>query len=930
MKLFMPELLALLIWSVLALFCNTSCAKENSDIIMPVRIAISGYDNYAFYDENGHASGAETEFAYKIGQYANLSVEVVPITDAVDSFAALDNGDVDVLFDMFKSEAREKKYLFSEYPAGSTPTSVYVRNDDSRFVDGDNVQVRELLFGVEQDSYVAAIFRKWCQKQGFVPKLKEFRGSKDINAALDAGEIDAGVYSAEFPIAGYRTILKFSPLPYYCMFRKSDRLLKERFDRAMAQLLTDEPLCKDRLIKKYLAPQQKGIVSLTREETAYVQTHPVLTIAVLKHDEPYFSIDRNGSPRGVLPDYYEKLALLTGLKFRFRRYETQQEALDAVTGGEADILGLFSGGLLAAHEQRLRLTSAYMAVNMVMITLERTDPEAIRKIAVKERYRNLILRNLVPGINATPVSYNNASECFSALREYRVQAVVCGFPSATWLINQTYSSAYSVSPLSSVSLDLCAAVAYENSALCSILNKSIDAAPFSFSGYITKNTLTEGNWRGTVAQIPPSWIVMITSLLLLLVFSLVFALFVIRRRQRERVAVLQSKASVEREKAKLESIEKVNEEKDRFFSSISHDMRTPLNAILGFSELAVKEDMSPKLSDYLAKIQLSGGMLLALINDTLTMSKINSGKLSLRPESFNTQDLISQITVPIGMMAEKQHIHFVVDNDWPKKMIQVDRLNFQKIILNLLTNAVKYTPDGGHVTLTLSGVEKDGGLDTVICIKDDGIGMSREFLPHIYEPFAQEDRMTGVFGTGLGLSIAKRFVEMMSGTIDVSSTEGQGTTFVLHIRFPFGQGTPDMKKQKAMSQAKLSGHRILLCEDNALNTEIASAMLSSMGVTVTAVENGRLGLERFAQSAPGTYSAILMDMRMPVMDGMEATRAIRALKRPDAKVIPIIGMSADVFEADKKKRIECGISGHLDKPFSMADIFDVLGQLLHD
>jgi len=371
--------------------------------------------------------------------------------------------------------------------------------------------------------------------------------------------------------------------------------------------------------------------------------------------------------------------------------------------------------------------------------------------------------------------------------------------------------------------------------------------------------------------------------------------------------------------------------KDQFFSSISHDMRTPLNAVLGFTKLARLPGVSESEKDtYLEKIESAGNLLLALINDTLTLSKASSGKIKPRPEPCRTSELGNSILPAVAELAEREGVSFIVDTSgYRERTILIDRLNTEKIFLNLLTNAVRYTPAGGHVWVSVRddpAGAKDA--DLVFVIRDDGIGMSKEFLEHVYEPFAQENRPGyESAGTGLGLAIVKQMVDLMGGSIQIDSEENKGTEVTVRLRFEEVtdvEAKPARKPELSKHEETLRGKKILLCEDNALNREIAGAMLRNQGVEIQEAVNGEIGLEIFRDSAVNEFDAVLMDLRMPVMDGLEATRRIRALDRPDAKTVPIIAMTADAFTDDVRKCLEAGMNGHLAKPVIPEKLYEIL------
>lgn len=395
------------------------------------------------------------------------------------------------------------------------------------------------------------------------------------------------------------------------------------------------------------------------------------------------------------------------------------------------------------------------------------------------------------------------------------------------------------------------------------------------------------------------------------------------RKEQEQIAALEA--------AKNEA-DAANEAKSTFLSGMSHDLRTPLNGVLSFTAFALKENDPQKKQDYIRKIDVSGKLLLDLINDTLELSRIESGKASVEIEAVMPNDLIPVVTTALRPSAELKNLSFEtdfsIDADTP---IWCDKLKLQKIAMNLISNAIKYTPEGGKVSVGLRTVptEKMGGC-YLITVEDNGIGMSEEFVKHMYEPFSQEKRSDSIqqLGTGLGLSIVKRYVDLMNGRIDVETRLHKGTRIRVYI--PVSAENRNLMKIKAGKDymRSLAGRHVLLCEDNIMNTEIAVMLLKDRGIEVDTAENGKVGLEKFMASDIGGYNAILMDIRMPVMDGYEAVKRIRALPRADAARIPIIAMTADAFEESVREAKLTGMDAYVTKPIDPALLYDTLANAL--
>ncbi len=392
--------------------------------------------------------------------------------------------------------------------------------------------------------------------------------------------------------------------------------------------------------------------------------------------------------------------------------------------------------------------------------------------------------------------------------------------------------------------------------------------------------------------------------------------------------------SVEELQAALEQANQANQAKSEFLSRMSHDIRTPMNAIMNLSRMMYDElDDKQALVADLGKMDASNEFLLGLINDVLDISHIESGAFELHPCVYKLSEFIEYIEGIIIPLCRKGGIEFEWKRSPIKDDLYVDKVRFNQIIFNLLSNAVKYTPAGGRVSLRLKSSESaDGVLNMTIVVTDTGIGMSEEFQRTMFEPFAKADATGAYQGTGLGLSIVRAIIVKMDGTIAVESTPGEGSTFT--IKLPMLRATPaqlaaERKADKLDDLSyshMLSGKRVLLCEDNDINASITRRLLDKVGVDVDVAENGYAGLNTFKSHEVGYYDAILMDVRMPVMDGLETASAIRALNRPDAKKVPIIAMTADAFTEDKKRTIDAGMNAHLSKPVVPEDLYRTLAE----
>jgi signal transduction histidine kinase/CheY-like chemotaxis protein len=394
---------------------------------------------------------------------------------------------------------------------------------------------------------------------------------------------------------------------------------------------------------------------------------------------------------------------------------------------------------------------------------------------------------------------------------------------------------------------------------------------------------------------------------------------------------LADKLAQEALQSKLEQDRMVNAARSEFLSRMSHDLRTPLNAVIGLSDIAMDETLSrDEIQTYLGDINSSAKHLLALINDVLDMSKLESGKMTLHPEPYGMDEFFGTVRSVIGVQCAQADISFGMERDdgFPEYIV-VDKLRFNQIFLNLLSNAMKFTPPGGEISLRMSHTVPEPGRAAVkAVVRDTGRGMEPGFAAHAFDAFSQETAEDGEHGAGLGLTIVKSIVELMSGAISIDSQPDKGTSVTVELTADTAERPAAGESGLPAEQGVLRGRRVLLCEDHPLNQKVAECLLEKAGMAVEIAENGSVGVDMFSRSSPGYYDAVLMDVRMPVMDGIAATAAIRALPRADAASVPVIAMTANAYEEDAEATRAAGMNAHLSKPVDPDALYGTLAEYL--
>lgn len=921
------------IFLILLLLLTVSCSCRVRAAETPAAVRVGFFDNGDFMHKNndGTYSGYDMEYYCTLAGYADWNIEVKEYGDLTSALAALRSGDIDIMSGLAKTSERSANYLCSSARMCSTYIAVQTRADDGRFSPEDISSMKDMTCGILKGSNVIKLYQNWCSNNGLIPHVVEFDSLEERNAALISGRVDA--IAGGSTVAGAQRVAQFPSIDLYFMFNKDRDDIRVQLDRAMNILLLEDPDFSMRLYEKYFPASRNSSPSFSSSEQAFIKLHPSIKVAVLKDDAPFSSLASDGSVKGILPEYFDHLSSVIGTRFVYIPYASKSSACKALAAGEADMLSKFSDDVYDAADLQLILSNPYIKMNLVRIT--RAGTASPKTAAVPECNAGAVESTLSSAGSAVIIrSYRNSSLCFDALKAGGTDSVICTQPAATWLLNRNRSSDYVISAFGRDTWNAACALPMgrDGNTLRSILNKSIMADGYYINQLITSYTLDDSaNLANIFDRLPVSFITVCLLLLVFLLLIAVAALVVIIRNGR-------SEKLLHAKQAELASAEEANRIRHNFFGTVSHDMRTPLNGIIGFTDLAMSSNDLPQIRDYLGKIRVSSAILNNLVTDTLIMSRMENGKYTLKPSPNDVREIINDILAPVREMADEKGISFSDNISGLRPcMIMVDRLSFQKILLNLLSNAVKFTPAGGSVTLSCS-LEHPEAHEPILTIKisDTGIGIAQDFLPHVFDPYSQENsHNSDLSGSGMGLSIVKSIIDAMNGTIDVTSKKGSGTCFTVILQPQTIQPEADAEETlseeppvtiQAVNDRPLAGRHILICEDNEMNMEILKTMLEQNGLEVTGAENGELGVSAFTHHAVGYFDFILMDIRMPVMDGNTAARKIRGLDRKDAASIPIIAVSADAYPENVAECLLAGMNAHISKPVDADSLINTLCQ----
>ena len=894
-----------------------------------VRVGYDRSGTYLYRDEQGEYRGYNVEYLYEMAKYTGWEYEFVPFGEWAAAVTALEHGDIDLLPTVLRSSEREGKMFFSMRRMGDTYVALVVRKDQDQYFYGDLEALQGSLIGVRQDTVDARSFFAWAEDYGLRYRLRQFRDQKDLLEALDAGSIDAAAMSYTGRARGYRAVAEFAPQEMYFAVTPGRRDLAQQLDTAMGQISIMNPEFLTKLTKKYLDTDTNSKPVFNKNELAFLASGNPVRITLLRNAFPFSYWIKDTGFQGIIPDLLEQFSFLTGLNFTFIPVDSQQEALDLIAKGEADVVGRIANNLFFAQANDLRLTTPYVFMNMVQITAK--DKREIKRIAVQGSAQKDDIENHGGGdADREYIIYSDVEECFDALSKGLVDAIDCDSATASYFLNTHRASEYKVVALQGYAYDLAFGVSKAaDPYLASILDKCIRyISAEDIAALLTQDRLPKSrSIRAFVEQLPGQYIVGFIVGLSFLVLFLAYASFTLWRKRGIEARMAAVKEKNRQMKTDLDTAQKINAVKEEFFTHISHDMRTPLNGILGFANLAAETTSPEAVREYIDKIKLSGELLLALVNDTLQLSKLERGNLQLTWEEADSMEFIEFVIAPMRLFAKEKGIDFIVDlSGWESERILIDRLNTHKVVLSILSNAIKFTPEGGKVYFYAESVKSsEGRFAAWLTVRDTGIGISKEFLPKVYEPFAQEQAgISNLPGNGMGLSVAQQLIHLLGGNIEIKSQLGKGAEVRMEFYFELA-----VKKKKYISEetlktdfSRLAGKRVLLCEDNDLNMEIARTLLEQKEMQVICAKDGRQGVDIFAVSAPYEFQLILMDLHMPILDGYAAADAIRCLSREDAAEVPILALTADAYKEDIQKCLQHGMNAHVAKPIRIEQLFE--------
>ncbi len=899
-----------------------------------------GYMLHEDYQEGGPGeikTGYGYEYLQMLRNYTGWEYEYVYAESWGEQVAMLERGEIDLMLHAFRTPKRMETMLFSVEPMGRESNYIYTRGDHPDLVAGDAASLNGMTVGCMAGDFRYSIFTNWCQSNGIQCAIESYTDLAAMHRDLSEGVIDA-VIGSDFtssPFTGdWVTILRLDEQAIYIAVRLGREDLLAQVNEAQRQILTLNPYYPDEVRRRHQNTANTHVPPLSEAQEQLLREHGPLKLAYCEEHRPIAYRDsETGQMRGVLADYLDAMTSVYGIEFEIISVGNDIDLLDVLKSGTVDIISPVGYGYGMAENSGVSVTNplteeAMLALFKPYAGIEQKD--IFKRIAVIEDSitEKDYARHYYP--DAELVEAASVREAVGLVDSGRADCYITSSSAWSWYAGEypTIRDLRMVNLPDPIGVNM--AVLTENVALVPILNMGINLlseTDVSHAIIAYSDAREEVTWLTLMRENPLASVMGIVLVLLMMV--LVFALYRLKTEQTHlrqlRLANEKTEqARQDAEEARREAV-RANEAKSIFLTSMSHDIRTPMNAIVGMTTLAAKHIHKPDyVRNCLSKVTLASDHLLTLINDVLDINKIESGNLSLTPCVFSLADSIMNLAnIGRNQLREKNHHFDIRVHNIRQEHLFADELRINQIFINLLSNAVKYTPAGGRITIDVMQEPvpgERGKVRLVYIIEDTGIGMSEAFQEHMYELFAMANRSARtVNGSGIGLAICKQLVDLMGGTITCQSREDVGTKFTVTLELAVAD--------RMVDHLVLPPMKILLVDDDAVFLATASDTLREMGVSPDCVQSGERAIELVARKhrEGKDYPLIIIDWQMPVMDGIETTRRIRAQVGPEVSIIII---SAYAPEDIRDQALEAGANGFLHKPFFRSNAYESISEVM--
>ena len=890
---------------------------------------------YNLSGPNGERSGYGYEFQQTVASYTGWRYEYVK-GSRVELMEKLQRGEIDMLNCISYMPERAQHVLFSSMPMGREKYYLYANIEKTGISPSKLHLLEGKRVGMIASSMMETAFSNWEKQQGlhtqhiYVGTVEERKrllaqGATDVVVATEVAALGQEGLSAVTPVGGSDV---------YFAINKNRPDLKTELDEAMRRIEQDKPFYAEELYKHYMTTT--AVPVLSKDEQAWLAQHGAIRVGVLKGDSGFFSYEEDGSLKGIIADYIlyaSDCFKERRLDFAVQGFDTQPEMIQALKDGKIDMIFHFNENHYLAEQNGFALSNRIMSITIPVITAQKQFNENAANILAVAK--NNYLAKAYAAHNYPQwkiVEYATRAEVEQAVRKGQADCFFAKYSVLTDYADDKLLHGVFLTKPGNVAF----AVNRSDTVLLSVLNKTLRAMPATgMAGNLSlyDRPVHEVTLKAFIKQ---NMLTLIAFLVLII--GLMLTLLHKERKAAQEAASLNARLRESQEQLKqaLEQAESASVAKTNFLSNMSHDIRTPMNALMGYTMMLKPRLKDEELLGYVEKMEQSGNLLLSIINHVLDMARIESGKMEVNEVYTKVGGDAVEVISVFSVEAKRKNIRLLTNMQVEHEHILCDATKIKEIFSNLISNAIKYTPEGGTVEFNTRELpcSRPGYVRLQSEVVDNGMGMSKEFLPTIFDAFSRERNTTvgKISGTGLGMAIVKKLVEMMGGTIEVQSELGKGSRFIVTLEHPLADESyykqEEQEAKSAQGAELIKGKRILLAEDNDLNAEIALFILRNMGLEVERVEDGAQCVSTLEQQPAGTYDLIFMDVQMPKMDGYTATLNIRSLDDKKKAAIPIVAMTANAFAEDIKQTLAAGMNGHIAKPIDVKKLEQVLVKLL--
>ena len=890
-------------------------------------VTVGYYENEIFQEgarPGAYKSGYAYEYYRKLSEYTGWRYKYVygSFGDLYELFLA---GKIDLLAGLAHRPERESQMLYPEFPMGNETLSL-LKHEDDEGITASYSSMTGRSIGVLNSAMIARL-RDFLSKHGIEARIVPFDAYDDLFAAFDAKEVDmlAAEGDGAYGRSHTEVLCQFGVTDYYLCVRAGGADLLRQLNEAQTQLFSDDPNFINSLRGKFY-PVSVSSRSFSHAEKQWLGEHDVIRVGYLEDYLPFSATAPDGSVDGLVKDIMEEMLValeISGIRVEYTGYGSSEQMGRALADGSIDTGFPVGGGLYFTEENGLHQSKPVLSATCQIVYKAGAPADGRKDVfshfAVNKNNKMQYYYVLREFPDAQISFYSSMDDCLTAIVTGDVSCTSMNAFRTDMLKNRKYRSlSIRQGPAGD---DRCFGVRFGNEGLLRLLNRGLGIVGMDYARNLAYQ-YGEKLYVYSAEDFTRDHMGIFVALLTLVSAVIIYLLV--------REALLSKKA--------LAAAEKANVSKTTFLNSMSHDIRTPMNAIVGFTALASSHLDDRKLvGEYLDRISVSSQHLLSLLNDVLDMSRIESGNVILNEGELNLGTLIEDIKTIVNadISARKQELS--VMQSIAHEDVIGDKLRLNQVLLNIISNAMKYTPEGGRIEVCVRelGSPVNSVADFQFRITDNGIGMSEEFQKVVFEAFTRESTTTvnRIQGTGLGMAITKKIVDMMGGSISVQSTQGVGSEFTVVVPLRISRSPAALPEQAGEEAAgkggiRFEGKRILLVEDTETNQMIAEAILTGVGLEVEIAGDGAIALDMMESRPAGYYDLVLMDIQMPNMDGYEATRRIRSMGDPSKAGIPIIALTANAFGEDRAKAFEAGMNEHLAKPYDIPKVMEMLRRFL--